>query len=199
MNHARMMQAATSGLLVIDVQEKLLALLPDRERLLLNLNFLLDAAALFGIQVQATEQYPRGLGATVPELARRLPSRLDKLAFSCCALPEVPRRFWEAGRTQILVAGIEAHVCVLQTALDLLRRDFEVYIAIDAVSSRFASDKEIAARRLEQAGCVLTSVEAAAFEWAGQAGTDSFRSLSKLIQERMRRLAELPENTPWRC
>lgn len=182
------MKPETTGLLVVDVQEKLLPLIPDRERLLLNLGFLLDAAELMGVMIQATEQYPKGLGSTVPELARRLPHRPEKTAFSCCAIPEVPRRFQEAGRTQILLAGIEAHVCVQQTALDLLRLGFEVFIAADAVASRYAVDREFALRRLEQAGCVLTTTEAAAFEWAGRAGTDSFRVLSRLVQERMKQL-----------
>lgn len=182
------MQATTTGLLVIDVQEKLLPLIPERDRLVLNIRFLIDAAELFGILIQATEQYPKGLGATVAVLADRLPPRPEKTAFSCCAIPEVPQRFGEAGRKQILVAGIEAHVCVQQTALDLLHRGFEVFIAADAVASRYAVDRDFALRRLEQAGCILTTTEAAAFEWAGRAGTEPFRTLSRLVQERMKQL-----------
>lgn len=194
MAHASRMTADSTGLLVIDVQEKLLPLIPERQRLILNIGFLLDAAEVMGVLVQATEQYPKGLGGTVPELARKLPPRPEKTAFSCCAIAEVPQRFAEAGRKQILLAGIEAHVCVQQTALDLLQRGFEVFVAADAVASRSAVDREFALRRLEQAGCVLTTTEAAAFEWAGRAGTEPFRMLSRLVQERMRHLSQLPDS-----
>jgi nicotinamidase-related amidase len=182
--------AADSALLVIDVQEKLLPAIPDRDRLLLNLAFLLDAAKAIGIPVLATEQYPKGLGPTHRAIAERLPAdRPSKVVFSCGGVPEVISGLH--GRPSVLLAGIEAHVCVLQTALDLLARGLRVFVAADAVASRDAVDREIALRRLEQAGAVPTTVETAAFEWLGSAAATSFKAISLLVQERSRRLREI--------
>jgi nicotinamidase-related amidase len=183
------MSAGDTGLLVIDVQEKLVPLIAGAPALLRNLAFLIDVARLLDLPVQATEQYPRGLGPTVPELARRLPERPDKVAFSACACPGVVDAFHRAARPKVVVAGIEAHVCVLHTALDLLALDFRVYVAVDAVGSRHELDKEIALRRLEQAGAVLTTCETCAFEWLGGSRHPRFKEVSKLVQDRMKQLA----------
>jgi nicotinamidase-related amidase len=191
MQREHLMSAAETGLLVIDVQEKLMPLSPDARRITLNISFLLDVAALLKLPIQATEQYPRGLGPTIPELANRLPERPEKLDFSCCAVPLVLDHFRAQKRSKLLLAGIEAHVCVQQTALELLDLGFEVFIAADAIASRAENDKTFALRRLEKAGCVLTTSEAAAFEWVGRAGTPEFKTLSKLVQERMKGLAEI--------
>ncbi|HEV3449352.1 MAG TPA: isochorismatase family protein, partial [Gemmataceae bacterium] len=153
-----------------------------------NIAFLIDAARMLQIPVQATEQYPRGLGPTVPDLATRLPERPDKVAFSSCAVPSVTESFRRGGRSKIVLAGIETHVCVLHTALDLLALDFRVYVAADAVSNRYAVDHEYALRRLEQAGAVLTTAETTVFEWVGAAGTPAFKEISRLVQERMKQL-----------
>src|SRR5262249_40399452 len=126
MPHPTQMSAADTGLLVIDVQDKLLELIPGRAALVRNIAFLIDAARQLGMPVAATEQYPKGLGPTAAELARRLPERPDKTAFSCCAVPSVVEGFRRAGRPRVLLAGIETHVCVLHTALDLLALDFRV-------------------------------------------------------------------------
>src|SRR5438132_631033 len=128
MPHATQMSAGDTGLLVVDVQEKLMPLLPNAGAIIRNIAFLIDAARLLDVPVQATEQYPKGLGPTVPELAQRLPERPDKTAFSCCAIPSVLEGFRLAGRPKIVLAGIEAHVCVLQTALDRLALGFRAYI-----------------------------------------------------------------------
>jgi len=186
MPHATQMSVGDTGLLVVDVQEKLMPLIPNAAALIRNIAFLIDAARLLDVPVQATEQYPQGLGPTVPELARRLPERPDKTAFSCCAIPSVLEGFRLAGRPQIVLAGIEAHVCVLQTALDLLVLDFRVYVAADATGSRYAIDQEIALRRMEQAGAILVTSETVVFEWTGGAGNPRFKEISKLVQERMK-------------
>ena len=183
--HPTLMSAADTGLLVIDVQEKLLPLIPDRDRLIKNISFLLEMASLLKLPTVATEQYPKGLGPTVPELAAKLPGpRPDKTAFSCCAIPSVVELFRREARPKLLLAGMETHVCVQQTALDLLAEGFRVYVAADAVSCRFPIDHEFALRRMAQAGAIVTTAEAAAFEWVGQSGTPEFKVLSKLIQER---------------
>jgi nicotinamidase-related amidase len=194
MAHATQMSAADTGLLVIDVQEKLLPAILDGGALVRNVAFLIDAACLLGMPVQATEQYPRGLGPTVPELARRLPERPDKVAFSSCAVPSVVEAFHRAARPKVVLAGIETHVCVLHTALDLLAQDFRVYVAVDAVSARYRLDHDTALRRLEQAGAVLTTTEGCLFEWVGGAGHPHFKAVSKLVQERMKDMAPAPSS-----
>jgi nicotinamidase-related amidase len=182
------MSAADTALLVVDVQDKLLQLIPNQASMVRNIAFLIDGARLLNMPVAATEQYPKGLGPTTAELARRLPERPDKTAFSCCAVPSVVEGFRRAARPKVLLAGIEAHVCVLHTALDLLALDFRVYIAVDAVGSRFAIDQEVALRRLEQVGAILTTTETALFEWVGGASHPQFRAISQLVQQRMKAL-----------
>lgn len=189
MPHATQMSAADTGVLVIDVQEKLMAKIPAADAVIRNIAFLIDSARVLGMPVAATEQYPKGLGATVPGLAKRLPERPDKVAFSGCAVPVVVEGFRRAARPKIVLAGIEAHVCVLQTALDLLALDFRVYIAADAVGSRYAIDREFALRRLECAGAIVTTCETAVFEWLGGAGSPQFKEISRLVQERMKAMA----------
>jgi nicotinamidase-related amidase len=182
------MSAADTGLLVIDVQDKLLPLIPDAKALVRNIAFLIDAAKLLDMTVQATEQYPRGLGPTTAELASRLPHRPDKTAFSCCAVAEVVQAFHLGGRPKVVLCGLETHVCVLNTALDLLALDFRVYIAVDAVGARYRVDHDTALRRLEQAGAIPTTVEGCVFEWVGGAGHPRFKDVSRLVQERMKAL-----------
>jgi nicotinamidase-related amidase len=188
MFHPTQMSAADTGLLVIDVQEKLMAKIPQAADVVRNVAFLIDGAQVLGMPVQATEQYPKGLGPTVAELARRVPQRPDKVAFSCCAIPSVVETFRTGGRPKVVLAGIETHVCVQQTALDLLGLNFRVYVAADAVASRYTADHERALHRLEQAGAIITTSEAAVFEWVGGAGSPQFKEISRLVQERMKAL-----------
>jgi nicotinamidase-related amidase len=188
MPHPSQMSLADTALLVIDVQDKLLPLIPARAELVRNIAFLIDAAHLVEIPVTATEQYPRGLGPTTAELAKRLPQRPEKTAFSCCAIPSVVEGFHRGARPKVLLAGLESHVCVQNTAFDLLNLDFRVFVAVDAVASRFAIDHEVALRRLEKAGVILTTAEAAVFEWVGGAGHPQFKAISQLVQERMKAL-----------
>jgi nicotinamidase-related amidase len=182
------MSAGDTGLLVIDVQEKLMVKIPVADVVVRNIAFLIDAARVLGLPVQATEQYPKGLGPTVPELAKRLPERPDKVEFSCCAIPSVVDHFHRAARPKVVLAGIEAHVCVLQTALDMLALDFRVYVPVDAVASRYAIDHETALGRMERAGAILTTSEMTVFEWIGGAGSPQFKAISRLVQERMKHL-----------
>lgn len=175
----------TSAVLVIDVQDKLLPLIPNYRHLVREIAFVLDGAAILGVPTFATEQYPKGLGSTTAELARRLPHRPEKTAFSCCAVQSLIEAFRRDARTTILLVGIESHVCVLNTALDLLDLDFQVVLAVDAISARFPHDHAMALRRMEQAGVVPTTVEAAVFEWCRDAADPKFKQVSKLVQDRM--------------
>ena len=186
MSHPTKMSPADTALLVIDMQEKLLAKIPGADAVVRNIAFLIDAARLVDVPVFATEQYPRGLGPTTPALAERLPQRPDKVAFSCCAVPAVAEGLQRGGRPKVVLAGIEAHVCVLGTALDLLGAGYHVYLPVDAVASRYPVDREFALRRLEKAGVILTTSETCVFEWVGGADHPRFKEISKLVQERMK-------------
>jgi nicotinamidase-related amidase len=188
MAHPTAMLASETALLVVDVQEKLMQKIPGASALVRDIGFLIDAAKLIGVEVRATEQYPRGLGPMVAALATRLPARPDKVGFSCCAVPGLIEGLRHNGRTRVLLAGIEAHVCVLHTALDLLDAGFNVYLAADACASRYPIDRECALRRLEQAGAILTTAETAAFEWVGGSTHPQFKQVSALVQERMKTL-----------
>jgi nicotinamidase-related amidase len=178
-----LMSADDTVLAVIDVQQKLIQLIPGHERIVWNIRRLLDGAKHLGVSVLATEQYPQGLGGTVAELASRLPAVFDKTAFSSCGCEEFCQRLAAVNVPKVLLAGIEAHVCVQQTALDLVANGYRVYVAADAIGSRFIADQETALRRMELAGVTITTTESALFEWCRQSGTSQFKQISALVRE----------------
>jgi nicotinamidase-related amidase len=181
--------ALNSALLVVDVQDKLLAAMPDAAGLIRDAGFLLDVANLLKVPALATEQYPQGLGPTNAELVRRLAvERPAKVAFSGCGAPGLLAGLRQLGRPNVVVAGMETHVCVLHTTLDLLAEDLQVFVPVDAVQSRFRVDHDTALRRLERAGAMLTTAETVAFEWLGGSDHPQFKAVSRLIQERMKLL-----------
>ncbi|MBX3454987.1 hydrolase [Ferrovibrio sp.] len=179
------LSAPESRLLVIDVQQRLLPVMADSARVVERSRIMLAAAAAMNVPVLATEQYPKGLGPTVPELLEPLGSApiFEKLHFSAYAEPPVRNMLREDdGRRQIVVLGIEAHVCVLQTVLDLLQHEYRVFVVSDAISSRSRDSVALAEARMRQAGAILVNAEMCVFEWLGQAGHPQFRALSKLIK-----------------
>jgi len=177
--------ADESVLLVVDVQDKLLKAVPTAADLVRNAGFLLDVANLLGVPSLATEQYPKGLGPTTEAILARLKSKvMIKTAFSCCGAEGFLTEVRSFNRGTVVVVGMESHVCVLQTVLDLLEAGFAVHLPIDAVASRSGLDKDAALRRLDKAGAVLTTVETVAFEWLRDAAHPSFKAVSKLILER---------------
>jgi len=178
-----MMSRGDTGLLVVDVQEKLLPAVAQHERLLWNLRRLIDGAGILGVPVAATEQYPKGLGPTVQQLAQRLSPISSKLMFSCRECSDIFERFRSQGVHKILVVGIETHVCVQQTVLDLLADGYRTFVAVDAVGSRHALDHRTALRRMDSAGATLTTTESALFEWCEVAGTPEFKQISGLVRE----------------
>lgn len=179
--------AASSVLVVVDVQDRLLAKMPAAADLVETVGFLLDVANALGVPVRATEQYPKGLGPTTAVLARRLPPDLPaKTAFSCCGVTGFLDELWLAGHHSVVLTGMEAHVCVAQTALDLLAAGVRVFVPVDAVGSRYDLDRETALRRLDKAGAVLTTAEAVAFEWVGDAAHPQFKAVSRLVIDRKR-------------
>ncbi|MFQ5731177.1 MAG: hydrolase [Planctomycetaceae bacterium] len=178
-----LMWRARCRLLIVDVQEKLMPHIPVADALIANCLKLVKGAAVLHVPVFATEQYPQGLGGTVAELANVLPDRPDKLRFSCAeALDWGAAAEQEDDRDQIVVAGVEAHVCVLQTALDLLSLGYRVFVPADAVASRRKTDWRFALQRLSDAGATLTTSESVLFEWAEVAGTDEFKAISRLVR-----------------
>lgn len=178
-----LMDRSESVVLVVDLQERLVAAQPEGERIVWNSRRLLDAAAALGVSCSGTEQVPAKLGPTVAALAARIPAAVAKSAFSAAACDELVDFWSDVGVRHVVIAGIETHVCVAQTALDLLAAGFEPRVVVDAVGSRFAVDHETALRRLEGAGVVLTTTEAAMFEWCERADDDAFRAVSALAKE----------------
>jgi nicotinamidase-related amidase len=174
--------ARDGALLVVDVQEKLLPLIRYGDLVVANSVRLARAAAALGVPAWATEQYPKGLGPTVAPLAELFPHRADKTTFHCCACGEVLEQLHGRGVRHVTLAGIEAHVCVAQTALELLRMGFRVQVPADAVASRGTMDWEFALRRLEHAGAVVTTTEAVMFEWAESSDHPQFKAISALIK-----------------
>lgn len=178
-----LMSREDSALLVVDVQDKLVSLIPHHRRLVWNIRRLIDGAKILGVPATATEQYPRGLGPTTEVLAARLGEIPEKLTFSCGGCPRVFTDFRDAGICKLLVVGIEAHVCIQQTVLDALADGFQVYLAVDAIGARHDIDYQTALRRMESSGAVLTTTEAALFEWCDVAGTSEFKQISALVRE----------------
>jgi nicotinamidase-related amidase len=189
-NHTRIMDphrrltAEAAALLVVDVQERLLPAIQGGDRLVANAVRLVRAAQILGVLVLATEQYPKGLGPTVETLARLIPDRPVKMTFHGLGAPGIAESLASSGVKHVTLAGIEAHVCIAQTALELLGLGYTVQVPVDAVSSRFAIDRDVALRRLERAGVILSTTEAVLFEWLGTAEHPAFKAISAMVKER---------------
>lgn len=169
-----------AALVVIDVQEAFRKAVPDFPEVAGATGVLVEGAKVMEIPIAITEQYPKGLGHTAPEVTEHLPDEVKPIEKLCFSAPEA-EGFDLGGRDQALVCGIETHVCVNQTVLDLLAEGIEVHVARDAVGSRTAENKELGLRKVERAGAWLTSVETALFELVRRAGTDEFKAVQKLI------------------
>ncbi|MBX9679717.1 MAG: isochorismatase family protein [Gemmataceae bacterium] len=190
MPHSTVLDPAETAVLVVDMQEKLLPKILNAEALTRNAAFLLDATKLLDVHVLATEQYPKGLGPTVAEIAKRLPEkRAEKTGFSCARVEGLTDSLRKLDKFRVVLVGIETHVCVLNTALDLIAEDFWVYLPVDALGSRYAIDHDTALRRMESAGAVLTTAETTVFEWLKDAKHPRFKEASGLVQQRMKELA----------
>ncbi|MGI8844588.1 MAG: isochorismatase family protein [Thermoleophilaceae bacterium] len=174
-----MLDRGRTTLVVVDVQEAFRKAVLEFERIASNAGVLVQAAHVLDLPIVMTEQYPKGLGATVPEVAEHAQGvePLAKTVFSATAADG----FDLDGRDQVLLCGIETHVCVYQTALGLLDDGVEVQVAADAVSSRSEENRDLGLRRMETAGAAATSVETALFELLGAAGSDEFKQIQKLV------------------
>jgi isochorismate hydrolase len=182
------MERDNAHLLIIDIQEKLVPAVVEAEPLIAAASRLIAIARRLDVAITVSEQYPRGLGPTVAPVREALGNAaavLDKVHFSCMRDEKLRQRMHTlraGGRNQVVIAGMETHVCVMQTALGLLADGYEVFIAADAVSSRSARDIEFALRRMEAAGAALVTGEMVTFEWLDKAGTPEFKELQQLIK-----------------
>ncbi|MCS6862977.1 MAG: hydrolase [Abditibacteriales bacterium] len=182
---ARRLRREAAALFVVDIQEKLMPLIFERERVVRNAVLLIETAKVLGLPMVVTEQYPQGLGTTLPEIRQALGAfyqPIAKLTFSGCGIQAAQEAMQTTGRTQWLIVGIESHVCVVQTVLDMLEMGLEVYVAADAVSSRAESNYRLGLERMRDAGAVLTSAEMAIYEMLREAGTEEFRAILKLVK-----------------
>jgi nicotinamidase-related amidase len=180
-------RADDSVLVIVDIQEKLAPAMPPdvRREVLATTSVLLEAAAELAVPVIASEQYPKGLGHTVPEVSGDFPAGsriIEKDSFSCCGEAGFTEALEATGRNQVVIAGMEAHVCVLQTAVQLPEAGFVPFVVADGVCSRREAHKRNALERLGHNGVNVTNGESVLFEWLQQAGTDAFRKLSRLIR-----------------
>lgn len=184
MRHNTILNKMTSGLLIIDIQERINAVMKYRDRVVKNTVKLINGFKILDVPIFITEQYRKGLGPTEKPILDALnqPAIVEKLNFSCCAVMPLIEQLRAKKIRQVVVCGIETHVCVMQTCLDLLAEEFQVHLVIDAISSRRKLDHEVAIDRLDQAGVVLTTTEAVFFELLERAGTPEFKQISQLIK-----------------
>ena len=179
-----MLTIDTTILTLVDVQERLAVAMDNKETLITNLEKLIKGVQLLGIPVIWLEQYPRGLGQTIEPLQTLLADQkpIEKLSFSCCGDEAYCDALKASGRTQVLLAGIETHVCVYQTARDLLSAGFKVQLLADAVTSRTLENKRVAIERMAAGGITISSVEMTLFELLETSEHPSFRDISRLIK-----------------
>lgn len=181
-------KADSAVLVVIDIQQRLSAVMPEDvlQEMVKNTGILWDAAQVLGVPVLVTEQYPRGLGETLPPLEARVLAqdlqKVTKTAFSCCGEPAFMDKLNALQRRDVILCGEETHVCVLQTALDLLEAGYRVFVAADAVCSRKILHWHLALDEMRQAGCVVEPVESLLFKMLEQAGSEEFKAISRLVR-----------------
>ena len=173
-----------TALLIVDMQERLIPVMTDGGRIISNCLNLIELAKLYAMPIMLTEQYPKGLGITVPEIRNALDAYqpFEKKSFSCCAGSDFTTALQKLGRKNILLTGMEAHVCVLQTCLDLISGGFNTHLVRDAVCSRSAANFDTGVEMMRDAGAVITCTETALFQLLKAAGTDEFRAISKRIK-----------------
>lgn len=184
-----LMNADDSAVVVIDVQEKLFPHILNHKQIEWNILRLLKGACALGVAVCGTEQYPQGLGSTIEPISQQLTSlsKFDvpaKSMFSCRECRELFTALFDSGVRNLLLCGAETHVCIAQSALDLMAQGFNVFVCVDAIGARSEVDHRFGIRRMENSGATLTTTEAALFEWCEKSGSDEFKTISKLIQEK---------------
>jgi nicotinamidase-related amidase len=180
-------QKDKTSLVVIDMQERLINAIPEktRESITKNAGILIESAKTLGIPITVTEQYPKGLGLTIPGIKEAVGndfSPIEKVVFSCARSPEFKSALKGTGRQEVLICGIETHVCVLQTVIDLINDGYTVYVPADAVASRKELDWERGIKLIENAGAIVGTTETFLFQLLERAGTEEFKKISRLIK-----------------
>ncbi len=184
---AHLCNADNSCLVIIDIQTRLTAAMPIKvlARLKRNINILLQGADKLSIPVLTTEQYPKGLGPTEPEIVDLLPEhalKFEKTCFSCTGSEQFLQQLEKTGRKQVIIVGIEAHVCVLQTAIQLIDEGYQVFVTADGICSRHRDNYEASLKRMSNANIVICNTESVLFEWLRDSSHEHFKGLSRLIQ-----------------
>jgi nicotinamidase-related amidase len=170
--------------LLIDMQERLFPHIYQKDELLRKSGILIEGLKVLDVPMVITEQYPKGLGATVKEISAlvKMDPVIEKIAFSCCDEPSVMQHDVMQNHKNIIICGIEAHVCVLQTVIDLHDAGYKAVVVEDCISSRNPEDKRVAVERMRSEGALITSCESILFELARVAGTDEFKAISRLVK-----------------
>lgn len=181
--HPKILDRIKTALLIIDIQERILKVMQRYETVIENTLKLIRGSKTLNVPIYYTEQYPKGLGETATELKEELEGNaIQKMSFSCSGAENLFEEFNQKGYSQIIICGIESHVCVQQTVLDLLANDFQVNIAADAISSRRDFDYHTALHRMQFNGAEITTTESILFELLNVCGTDEFKKISKLVK-----------------
>ena len=173
-----------SVLVVVDIQERLAAVMSERQKVIGNSLHLIGAAKVFHFPVLLTEQYPKGLGPTVPEIREALPlyKPIEKLMFGCCGEPMFMEAIASTRKSRVILCGMDTHVCVLQTCLGLIKEGYIVHVVQDAICSRSKENYRIGVEFMRDAGAVITGTETVLFQLLEKAGTEEFKAISKRIK-----------------
>jgi nicotinamidase-related amidase len=185
MKHPSLLDRSRAALAVIDVQEAFGKIIPDFGEMVERVGLMVQACNLLDVPIIVTEQYPKGLGRTVEGIARHLPegsSPIEKLSFSACGAQEFDLRLRERHIEQVMLCGIEAHICVSQTTHDLLQNGYQAHLLSDAVSSRLERNRELGINKMAKAGAIISSIEMALFELC-PAGTPEFKQIQALMKQ----------------
>ncbi len=185
--HPHILRREDTALVVIDMQEPFLSVISERERLVANVRLLIQSAHILQIPVVLTTQNAARLGGVAAEIADAFPDGtapvpVDKMAFSCAQSAGFPERLASLGRRQILLCGVETHICIAQTALDLMPLGYQVHVAADAVSARTLEKHKLGMERLRDSGVLPCAAEAAVYEWLVKAGTLAFKAILPLVK-----------------
>ena len=176
-------ERADTAILIVDMQERLMPVIDQAESVITNVNLLIKGAEILDLPLLITEQYPQGLGHTDARVLQPEGTEvIEKISFSCMDAEGLYEKLEANNINTLIVAGIEAHICVLQTVLDLVEESFEVHVVADAISSRAPHNKELAIERMRSVGAFICSTEMILFQLLGKAGTEEFKQISKLVK-----------------
>jgi nicotinamidase-related amidase len=185
MAHPNTLSLANSALAIIDMQEAFRSKIEGFTEIAARIATMVEAAKLLKLPIIVTEQYPKGLGHTASEIKKVLPGEIEiieKTTFSSCGVPQFEAQLGRLGVKQVIVSGIEAHICVNQTVHDLLARSFQVHLLTDCIASRQPANKKVALRKMVQSGAILSSIEMSLFELMRDAKHEQFRAIQALIK-----------------